>query len=345
MKILYAIQGTGNGHLCRAKDIYSELQKYGEVDLLISGYQSDIPLPFPVKYRLKGLSFIFGKHGGVSLAQTAKRLNLFQFMRDVYRLPVEDYDLVVNDFEPISAWACKFHGRPCVALSHQSAVLHHSVPKPKKDGWFGRGILKYYAPFSSHYGFHFNRYDSNVFLPVIRKEVQELEVTSGKHYTVYLPAYDAATLIRFLSKIKKIEWQVFCKHSKEAFQFENISVFPVSNDAFLKSLSGCKGALLGAGFEGPAETLYLKKKLMVVPMMRQIEQQCNAAALEQLGIPVIPSLQLKHIEKVNEWILNDNYVEIPFSKETATIAVSQLMHDFVSNAAVSFDNSLFRILP
>lgn len=329
MRILYAIQGTGNGHLCRAKDIYPELQKYGEVDLLVSGYQSDISLPFPVKYRLKGLSFIFGKHGGVSLVQTAKRLSLFQFIKDIYRFPIEDYDLIVNDFEPISAWACKFHGRTCIALSHQSAVVHPFAPKPKKGGWFGRSVLKYYAPFSSHYGFHFKRYDSNVFLPVIRKEVQDLESNVGNHYTVYLPAYNAESLVRFLSKAEKVEWQVFCKHSKEAFQFENISVFPVSNDAFLKSLAGCKGALLGAGFEGPAEALYLKKKLMVVPMMRQIEQQCNAAALEQLGVPVILSLQSKYYEKVNEWILNENRVQVNFSKETAAVAVGQLMHDFL----------------
>jgi uncharacterized protein (TIGR00661 family) len=341
MKILYAIQGTGNGHLCRAKDIYPELQKYGEVDLLVSGYQSDIPLPFPVKYRLKGLSFIFGKHGGVSLIQTAKRLNLFQFIRDVYRLPVEDYDLIVNDFEPISAWACKFNGHSCIALSHQSAVVHKSAPKPKKDGWFGRGILKYYAPFSLHYGFHFKRYDSNVFLPVIRKEVQALESIAGNHYTVYLPAYNAESLVRFLSKVPKVKWQVFCKHSKEAFQFENISVSPISNDAFLKSLSGCKGALLGAGFEGPAEALYLKKKLMVVPMARQVEQQCNAAALEQLDVPVIPSLQSRYVEKVNEWILNDDSVTIAFSKETAAIAVGQLIHDFLEG----MEKRLTRPLP
>jgi len=340
MKILYAIQGTGNGHLCRAKDIYPELQKYGEVDLLVSGYQSDIPLPFPVKYRLKGLSFIFGKHGGVSLMQTAKRLNLLRFIKDVYRLPVEDYDLIVNDFEPISAWACRFHGHSCVALSHQSAVVHKSVPKPKKDGWVGRSILKYYAPFSVHYGFHFKRYDPNVFLPVIRKEVQALESKEGSHYTVYLPSYNAESLVKFLSKAQKVEWQVFCKHSKDAFQFENITVAPISNDAFLKSLAECKGALLGAGFEGPAEALYLKKKLMVVPMMRQIEQQCNAAALEQLGVPVIPSLQPKYFEKVNEWILNDNRVEVHFSNETASVAVGQLMHDFLEGVEKRLGNSL-----
>ena len=50
MKILYAIQGTGNGHLSRAEDVIPILQQYGELDLFVSGAQADIKLPFPVKY-------------------------------------------------------------------------------------------------------------------------------------------------------------------------------------------------------------------------------------------------------------------------------------------------------
>lgn len=61
MRILYAIQGTGNGHVCRAEDIVPLLMKKGEVDVLISGTQADVQLPFPIKYRFEGLSFIFGK--------------------------------------------------------------------------------------------------------------------------------------------------------------------------------------------------------------------------------------------------------------------------------------------
>ncbi len=70
MKILYAIQGTGNGHLSRARDIVPILQKKGEVDILVSGIQADVSLPFPIKYRLKGLSFVFGKNGGVDIVST-----------------------------------------------------------------------------------------------------------------------------------------------------------------------------------------------------------------------------------------------------------------------------------
>lgn len=340
MKILYAIQGTGNGHLSRARDIYPELKKHADVDILISGYQGDVHLPYPVTYRMRGLSFIFGKHGGVSLWETTKRLNPLRFLKDVYHIPVEDYDLVVNDFEPVSAWACRLRKVPCIALSHQSAVVHPASPRPLKGGWFGKFILHYYAPFTEHYGFHFNHYDDKMFPPVIRREVQALPITDGKHYTVYLPAYDDMELIRFLYRFKGIVWQVFSKHNKEPFHFENISISPVENETFLESLSGCEGALLGAGFEGPAEALFLQKKLMVIPMKRQYEQQCNAAALEQLGIPVIPTLSAKYFRKVNEWINSETKVNVQFPKETASIAVSKMIEDYINKSAQTTDRSV-----
>jgi UDP:flavonoid glycosyltransferase YjiC (YdhE family) len=34
MKILYAVQGTGNGHVSRACDVIPELKKYAQVDIL-----------------------------------------------------------------------------------------------------------------------------------------------------------------------------------------------------------------------------------------------------------------------------------------------------------------------
>ena len=46
MKILYAVQGTGNGHLSRAKEIYSILNNRVEVDVLISGTQYEIDFDF-----------------------------------------------------------------------------------------------------------------------------------------------------------------------------------------------------------------------------------------------------------------------------------------------------------
>jgi len=67
MRILYGIQGTGNGHLSRAQEILPYLLRYGEVDLLISGNHSDIGINHPVLYTCYGLSYAFGKNGGVDL--------------------------------------------------------------------------------------------------------------------------------------------------------------------------------------------------------------------------------------------------------------------------------------
>src|SRR5690606_21367903 len=124
MKILYAIQGTGNGHLSRARDIIPILQKKGTVDILISGIQADIILPFPIKYRFYGLSFIFGKKGGVDILETLKKGDLKKLIMEIRQLPIEEYDLVINDFEPVSAWACFLRGKKCISLSHQSVILN-----------------------------------------------------------------------------------------------------------------------------------------------------------------------------------------------------------------------------
>jgi UDP-N-acetylglucosamine:LPS N-acetylglucosamine transferase len=90
MKILYAIQGTGNGHISRARDIIPILQKKGDLDILISGIQADVSLPYEVKYKFKGLSFIFGKNGGIDLLNTYKKkiLILFAYFEIFSDLPL-----------------------------------------------------------------------------------------------------------------------------------------------------------------------------------------------------------------------------------------------------------------
>ena len=59
MKILFAIQGTGNGHLSRAREVIPHLLNYGELDILISGTQADVSLPYDIKYKLPGVSYTF----------------------------------------------------------------------------------------------------------------------------------------------------------------------------------------------------------------------------------------------------------------------------------------------
>ncbi len=202
MKILYAIQGTGNGHISRAREIIPIIKDYCQCDILVSGTQCDVELDYPVKYRLRGLSFWFGHKGGVDLWSTVTKSNLFQLKREIDELRVEDYDLVINDFEPVSAWACHKKKVPCISLSHQSSYLSNKVPMPPKSDMIGKFILKNYAPADTHFGFHFQEYDNFIFTPVIRKQVREQKTDVQDYYTVYLPAYDDAYLLKTLTLLR-----------------------------------------------------------------------------------------------------------------------------------------------
>lgn len=334
MKILYAIQGTGNGHLSRARDIIPILQKKGEVDILVSGIQADVSLPFPVKYYLKGLSFVFGKNGGVDIVSTYLKMDMRELLKDIEKIPIKEYDLIINDFEPVTAWACKQKGLECISLSHQCAVLSKNAPKPKKKDPLGRAVLKYYAPTTSQYGFHFSKFDKNVFTPVIRQEIRNLKPLNNRYYTVYLPAYDDARLLKNLKKFKTIQWDVFSKHNKKVIKEDNISIQPINNEAFIKSMANCTGVLCGAGFETPAEALFLKKKLLVIPMKTQYEQQCNASALKVMGVPVIKSLKSKHHSVIKDWLEYGKVIPVDYPDITEEVIDTLINNHFHKNSVV-----------
>jgi uncharacterized protein (TIGR00661 family) len=134
-----------------------------------------------------------------------------------------------------------------------------------------------------------------------------------------LPAYSDERIIKVLREVKNVNWQVFSKHAKKEYKEKNIHIKPVNNDAFIESLITCTGILCGAGFETPAEALYLKKKLMVIPMKGQYEQQCNAAALKTMGLPVIKTLKKKHLDKIKAWIGGKQFIAVNYSNSTERI--------------------------
>ena len=329
MKALYAVQATGNGHISRAKEIIPYLRTNIEVDVLLSGTSSEIELGFPIRFRLKGLSFEFGKNGGINIFKSIFKLNFWQFFKDLKRLPLKEYDFVINDFEPVSAWACVIKKKHCIALSHQYSLLNNKAPKPIKNSKLSNLILRYYAPSSIGYGFHFKPYTSNTYLPIIKKEFKNVFSPIKKNFfVVYLPAFDDNKIIGVLSKIHKTNWVVFSKHTKKKYKVDNIKIRPVSNKSFNRKLMNCRGVLCGAGFETPSEALFLKKKLLVVPMKNQYEQQCNAMALKEIGVPVIYDFNKNNIKKLKDWISSKKIVRVDISESPRKV-INQLFIDYI----------------
>lgn len=328
MKVLYAIQATGNGHISRAKELIPYLQKNIEVDVLLSGTSADIELGLPIRFYFKGLSFVFGKNGGVNIWRTIAQMDFWRFFKDIKRLPLNEYDLVINDFEPVSAWACFLQKKQCFALSHQFSLLNEKVPIPEKKARLSHLILKYYAPASVGYGFHFKSYASSIYTPVIQKELKSIRPRKENYFVVYLPAFDDKKIISVLSKIYNTNWVVFSKHTKERYSYGNIKVEQISNQGFIEKLINCSGVLCGAGFETPSEALYLKKKLLVIPMKNQYEQQCNAEALKNMGVPVMYDFNQNNIKIIEDWIKSKKIIEVDYSESPQKV-INQIINDYL----------------
>lgn len=344
MKILYAIQGTGNGHLARATEIVPILKSLADVDVLVSGTQADLQVPFEINYRFSGLSFIVGKKGGVDLLKTAREMPVRQFLRDIRKLPVNKYDLVISDFEPVSAWACRLRKKECIGLSHQNAVLHPSAPRPDFTDPFGKFILKHYAPADVRYGFNFKNDASNIFTPVIRSSIRNAKSSTQPHYTVYLPAYSDEQIQDVLTRIPEVEWQVFSKHSKTEYRVNNIYFRPVSLESFTESFLNGTGLLCMAGFEGPAEAIFLGKKLCVIPMKKQYEQYCNAAFLKSMGIAVLNRFS-GSVPELTGWIEKTDPLHVDFPEITRQILEEILEKHQPKHEPFPYQPSLWRFLP
>jgi len=333
MKVLYAVQGTGNGHIARAMEILPALRKRVQVDVLLSGMHSEIDLGCPVKFRLKGLGFKFGRKGGVDYFNTWWHGDIPQFLQEIRQLDLSDYDLVINDFEPVSAWAARQQHVPCVGLSNQCSLLHTRIPKPTgKKYRFSRSVLRHYAPIDAAYGLFYESVDSMIYTPVVRQGIRQMKRSDGGHYVVYLPSFKDSKIIEALLNFPEVCWKVYGKHTREAYRWGNIEVSPVNQTAFELDLASCRGVICAAGFATTSEVLFLGKKLLVIPMKRQFEQACNVLALAKYGVPSVKNLKPKSLATLARWLASSATVEVRYPENTQRI-VDQILSDFALQEA------------
>lgn len=290
MKIFYAVQATGNGHISRAIELLPYLRQLGEVDILLSGSNTHLNTPLPIKYRIHGLSLFYSNGGSLNYGRTARNIKLSNVLKDARALPLENYDLIINDFDFVTSLACRLKKRKSVQFGHQASFQSKHTPRPKEKNLLGELILKTYAAATVYIGLHFRSYDQFIFDPVIKEAIKGAKAHDHGHITVYLPAHQRHHISHIFKAISptKVHW--FLPEATTISKDENITFFPIQQEAFNDSLIHCHGIMTAGGFETPSEALYLKKKLLSIPITGQYEQLCNAAALKELGVNIIPTL-------------------------------------------------------
>ncbi len=308
MRIFYAVQATGNGHIARAIELMPFLQQYGKVDVFLSGSNSSLPATevLPVAYRSNGISLFYNNTGGLSYWKMFRHCSLRAALKDARNLPLEKYDIIINDFESITSLACRMRKIPSVNFGHQASFNSLNAPRPQKKSISGEWILQRYATASKYIGLHFKQYDDFIYPPVIKNNILEAAPVDHGHITVYLPHYSDWLIAKKLKSIPHTRFEVFTKRVAQPEANKNITFLPIHNETFTQSMIHAHGIITGAGFETPAEALYLKKKLMAMPIKGQYEQLCNAEALKEFNVPVIPDLDDEFSIVVKYW-LQGNY--------------------------------------
>ncbi|MBK6564499.1 MAG: hypothetical protein IPG18_04750 [Saprospiraceae bacterium] len=71
------------------------------------GSNASLQPDFPVKYRSKGLSLYYSKCGKLDYWKTITSIRYHKVIKEAKDLPVEKYDLIINDFEHITSRSCQ----------------------------------------------------------------------------------------------------------------------------------------------------------------------------------------------------------------------------------------------
>jgi uncharacterized protein (TIGR00661 family) len=302
MKILYGVQGTGNGHISRARMmakylIEAQKQNKVEVTFLFSGRKPDQYFEMNCfgDYMVRtGLSFAT-KDGEIDYLKSALTNKPFHFIYDILNLDLSPYDLVITDFEPVTAWAAKLKGKPVIGIGHQYA-FKHNIPSAGNTP-FAEMILKRFAPANVNIGLHWHHFGQNILPPIIDNELT-VEKDSGK-VLVYLPFENQQHVTEVLNNIKNFEFIQYSPELSEQ-QVGNVSHRKTCHTSFKATLASCHAVICNAGFELVSECLNLGRPIMAKALQGQMEQQSNAEALRQLGYAKTVT-QLNH-EYIQQWL-------------------------------------------
>lgn len=298
MKILYGVQGTGNGHMSRARAMNRHFRKHDvEVDYLFSGRPESRYFDMDEfgNYRTcKGLTF-HTENGRVSYPKTLIKNNPAVFFSDVRKLDTRGYDLILNDFEPVSAWAGKLQKKTVINIGHQPAFLH-DIPRQGGNP-VANAIMRLFAPGKVQIGLHWHHFEQPVLPPILHlDEIARQKGIEGK-ILVYLPFENQKTLANMLDAFSAFDFYIYAP-GNDVIDNGHLHLRPLSVEGFRRDLYDCAGVICNSGFELPSECIQLGKRLLVKPVHQQMEQLSNALALEQLELgDTMHQLNEKQIEQ------------------------------------------------
>lgn len=295
-RIVYGISGEGSGHSSRAREIMTHLQGRGHEVKAVSydrGYRN-LERDFDV-FETEGLH-IASAQNQVSVVKTftdnlSRLSNGVRKLRELKKEVFKDFapEVVITDFEPMTAYLANHYGLPLVSLDNQHRMRYMQYPRPRKlekDAVVAETVIRALVPrpdVSLVTTFYFGETTNQrtfLFPPILQNDVLDFTPKDGEHILIYF----TADFSSFLEQLRHFEREFFVVYgTNREGQDGNVVYQRPSRERFLRDLGTAKAVIATAGFTLMTESLKLQKPYLALPMRGQFEQELNALLLEEMG--------------------------------------------------------------
>jgi uncharacterized protein (TIGR00661 family) len=284
MNILFGVQTTGNGHISRSREVVRNLKQTGhKVNTILSGRDPSQLWgmeDFEPYITLRGITFSTNR-GRVQYFKTGLNLHLFEYLKDARSFDASGYDLVITDFEPVSARIAKLNKIPSIGIGHQYA-FPYDIPMTDASP-LALFVMKNFAPAEFSVGLHWHHFNQPILPPIVPAfNHSETQVQNNK-ILVYLPFEEIDDIKSLFIPLTSHDFYIYHK-DVDLKKERNLCLRPYCRKGFLQDLMECNGVITNAGFELASEALHLGKRLLVKPLHGQMEQSSNALAIDILKV-------------------------------------------------------------
>jgi len=298
------------GHATRSREIIKKLQKKHKVIIVSSRKPFDyLSKHFENVHDIFGFYIVYRRNKVTNIGTLIKNLSKMpkgsiRSINKLTKLVRENKpDVIVSDFEPFTFFVSRAFGIPLININNM-AILTRCKFKVKKrhlkDSFQAKMIIRSFNPTADYHlimTFFYPKIKSKntqLFPPIIRKEIIKTKPKIGNHILVYQTSDSYKKLIPELKKVK--EKFIVYGHNKNQID-RNIVFKKFNEDIFIKELASAKAVITNGGFSLIGEALYLKKPVLSVPIRAHFEQILNALHIKELGYG-------EHHNKLNKKIIS-----------------------------------------
>lgn len=288
MKILYGINGEGLGHLNRSRLIIEQLKLSGHEVIKVCPQHLKQDDFIPINNI--NLSFKDGKVDKEKVIIDYIEFNFKNQIKLIHSYGINP-DLVITDFEPVTARYARYYDIPILSIDNQHRFRKIDLKLPPR-------YLSYNIFLSLLLKVFIGRVDKSIvtcFHPI--KDACNVICENGK------VTDDGSTVVYLKDPYTKIFVKNnlvgdFCVFTNLKYKdTKNIKFYPLDKVSFKDRIRSCHSVISNAGNQIIGECLYYNKAITCVPIKGQTEQEINSFYLKKFGFGVSSNIDSLIINK------------------------------------------------